>query len=130
MTREEAKAEINNVFEPAFANYIITALTEGATPSEHKSCEWNEIKKRPMDDEERKEWRDELGYDIADEDAFVYYNLPEESEEVFITTSWGSVTTDIIEYDGGFYWEEHDMEDVVAWMPLPKPHKVESVDTK
>ena len=31
MTREEAKKEIEKVFEPAFANYIITALTEGAT---------------------------------------------------------------------------------------------------
>lgn len=40
MTREEAKAEINKVFEPAFANYIITALTEGATPSERKTGKW------------------------------------------------------------------------------------------
>lgn len=37
MTKEEAKAEIRKVFEPAFANYIITALTEGATPSERKT---------------------------------------------------------------------------------------------
>lgn len=34
MTREEAIKEINRVFEPAFANYIIIALTEGATPSD------------------------------------------------------------------------------------------------
>ena len=34
MTREEAVKEINKVFEPAFANYIITALTEGATASD------------------------------------------------------------------------------------------------
>lgn len=34
MTREEAIEEINKVFEPAFANYIITALTEGATESD------------------------------------------------------------------------------------------------
>lgn len=40
MTMEEAKAEINKVFEPAFANYIITALTEGATPSECKAGKW------------------------------------------------------------------------------------------
>lgn len=43
MTREEAKAEINKVFEPAFANYIITALTEGATPSECKTGRWIRI---------------------------------------------------------------------------------------
>lgn len=34
MTREEAVKEIEKAFEPAFANYIITALTEGATASD------------------------------------------------------------------------------------------------
>ena len=34
MTGEEAIEEVNKVFEPAFANYIITALTEGATVSD------------------------------------------------------------------------------------------------
>ena len=34
MTKDEAIAEINKVFEPAFANYIVTALTEGATVSD------------------------------------------------------------------------------------------------
>ena len=36
MTREEAIEEINKAFELAFANYIITALTEGATVSDIK----------------------------------------------------------------------------------------------
>ena len=34
MTKEEAKKEICKVFEPAFANYIITALEEGVTVSD------------------------------------------------------------------------------------------------
>ena len=34
MTREEAIKEIEKAFEPAFANYIITALAEGATVSD------------------------------------------------------------------------------------------------
>jgi hypothetical protein len=34
MTKEEAIKEIKKVFVPAFANYIITALTEGATVSD------------------------------------------------------------------------------------------------
>ncbi len=37
MTKEEAIQEVNKAFEPAFANYIITALTEGATASDE--CE-------------------------------------------------------------------------------------------
>ncbi len=49
MTREEAKAEINKVFEPAFANYIITVLMVGATPSERNPVEWIPIRiKRPQ----------------------------------------------------------------------------------
>lgn len=43
MLRKEAIEEINKAFEPAFANYIITALTEDATvsdkESEQESCE-------------------------------------------------------------------------------------------
>lgn len=41
MTREEAVKEIEKAFKPAFANYIITALTEGATASdkEQEPCE-------------------------------------------------------------------------------------------
>ena len=34
MTKEEAIKEIEKAFEPAFANYIITALTEGSTASD------------------------------------------------------------------------------------------------
>ena len=34
MTREEAIKEIEKVFEPAFANYIVEALTKGATVSD------------------------------------------------------------------------------------------------
>lgn len=41
MTREEAIKEIEKAFEPAFANYIITALTEGTTVSEQEpKSEW------------------------------------------------------------------------------------------
>ena len=47
MTNEEAKAEIRKVFEPAFANYIIMALTEGATPSERR---WIPVTERLLDE--------------------------------------------------------------------------------
>ncbi len=42
MTKEEAIKEIYSVFEPAYANYIVIALTEGATVSdktEPEPCE-------------------------------------------------------------------------------------------
>lgn len=56
MTKEEAIHEIEKVFEPAFANYIITALTEEATSSdeEQQFCE----DMRDATEEERKSTKD------------------------------------------------------------------------
>lgn len=39
MTREEAINEIKKTFTHAYANYIITALTEGATISDKRNCD-------------------------------------------------------------------------------------------
>lgn len=43
MTKEEAVKEIEKAFEPAFANYIITALTEGATVSDKEPTTKNDL---------------------------------------------------------------------------------------
>lgn len=43
MTREEAINEINEVFTPAYANYIVTALTEGATVSDKEPTTKNDL---------------------------------------------------------------------------------------
>jgi len=81
MTREEAKKEIYKAFEPAFANYIITALEEGATVSDR--CEDAKMEKHTdrqiydgciylmqMMVDYFQEYLDYLGYDLdkLDED--------------------------------------------------------------
>lgn len=43
MTREDAIKEIEKVFEPAFANYIVEALTKGATVSEQEPTTKNDL---------------------------------------------------------------------------------------
>lgn len=85
--------------------------------------QWNPITKRPMNEEERKEWSERIGYDIEYEDAYIYGGLPNDGEEVLICMKWGSVTKDIFRDDDGCYFDDHDMEDVTAWMPLPEPWK-------
>lgn len=88
-----------------------------------KPGEWNRITKRPMDAEEREFWEVEM-VEIADENAFIYENLPEEGEEVLVCTRWGTVFIDSLCCDEGCYFEEHgEMDGIVAWMPLPKPYK-------
>ena len=88
--------------------------------------QWHPIKKRPMDDEEIKEWSERLDCDV-DEGAYIYSNLPDDGEEVLVCYSWGGVRIDTF-YDGyeGAYFEENgDMDGIVAWMPLPKPYVME-----
>lgn len=43
MTKEEAVKEVEKAFESAFANYIITALTEGATVSDKEPTTKNDL---------------------------------------------------------------------------------------
>lgn len=82
--------------------------------------EWIPIKMRPMTDEEKAEYL-ECG------DGFIYdCRLPDDGDEVLITTVYGSVvqTTFYNDYDYGCYFEMYEDEDeVLAWMPLPKPYK-------
>lgn len=88
--------------------------------------EWIPIKTRKLTDTEEQDMLENSNY---------YYNymfdckLPEDGEEVLVTTSTGEVT-DTIFYDEGIdgcYFEFYEDDgDVIAWMPKPKPYKAES----
>ena len=54
--------------------------------------------------------------------------LPEDGQDVLITTNRGGVDHDYFVSDAvdGCYFENwYDVGDVVAWMPLPEPYKKE-----
>ena len=47
--------------------------------------------------------------------------MPNNNEEVLITTSWGKVCEDIYHHDSaGSYFEDHDV--VIAWKKKPQPY--------
>ena len=86
--------------------------------------EWIPIVTRPMTDEE-KEYYTDLEYPI---EFMMTYDcpMPDDGQEVLITTSTGYVTTDTYYIDEGGYFENYcDEGDVKAWQPLPKPYKAE-----
>ena len=69
------------------------------------------------------------------ENSAYYFNymfdclLPEDGEEVLVTTSTGEVTTTTFYDEGldGCYFEYYEDDgDVIAWMPKPKSYKAES----
>ena len=54
--------------------------------------------------------------------------LPEDGEEILITTKHGYVEKDTAYCDDGYYLDSGCdwVDDVVAWMPLPEPYRAES----
>ena len=89
---------------------------------------WIPIKKRPLTDEE-KEYYSDLSYS-SEEISFIYdCPLPDDGQSVLITNRYNSVEIDTFYRDDGCYFEDNcDEDDVLAWMPLPKPYKAERED--
>ena len=88
--------------------------------------DWIKITERPMTEDEKAYYHEELEYV---DDAKIYdCKLPDEGQEVLISTKLGAVFIDTFfnDYDGcGF--EGFEIEDVAAWMPLPEPYKEKEV---
>jgi len=91
---------------------------------------WIPLKTRPMDEEERKEWSEKLGYDIDYDEAVIYVSqLPDDGQEVLVYSKYGGVSIDKFSDDpdyGCSFEENGDMDGIVAWMPLPEPPKEET----
>lgn len=88
--------------------------------------EWIPVKMRPGTDEEYEEFS-QYG-DCPREDFRVFEcQLPDDDQEVLVTTRWGDVCTDIWHRDVDCcYFEDYsDDDDVIAWMPLPDSYKKE-----
>ena len=52
--------------------------------------------------------------------------MPEEGQEILITTNAGYVKKDTCLNDGEGYYSENDYDwcgDIKAWMPIPEPYK-------
>lgn len=90
-------------------------------------AEWIQVKTRPMDEEERREWSEKFGYDIEYNEAVIYTSqLPDDGQAVLTCSRYGNITIDTFENDpdyGCSFEENGDMDGIVAWMPLPEPYK-------
>lgn len=118
MTREDAEDYIKTWCPYSQVNAIIAAL----------SYTWIPIKTRPLTDKEKEEYAD-LGYS-EDSINFMYdCPLPDDGQEVLVTTRYDEVKTDTFYRDDGCYFETYcDEDDVKAWMSKPEPYKAESED--
>lgn len=89
--------------------------------------EWNPIKYRPMTPEERIAFSEYWGVEYCDTVSEVCFDcpMPEDGQQILITTSWG-VLLDTCTYDPdeGYGLEDRgDWVGVTAWAELPEPYE-------
>lgn len=82
---------------------------------------WIPVKTRPMTEEE-KEYYSEF---LFEGNGIIYEcTLPDDGQEVLITSKFGSVDKTTFYTDCGNYFENYeDYDDVLAWQPLPEPYQ-------
>lgn len=104
---------------------VNAALAEALEMAMDALQPWRVITKRPMTFVEKKDYAESSGWEIAEEDAFIYENLPEDGKEVLVCTWYGHIFIDTLYSDDqGCYFDNHgEIEGVIAWMPLPEPYK-------
>ena len=92
--------------------------------------EWIPVTTRDMTREDAKELLvdlSDLEYFYDNPESYWLYNcpLPDDGQEVLVSTKWGvKITTFYSDVDYGNYFEEYeDRYDVDAWMPLPEQYK-------
>lgn len=111
--------KLNDIQNGSIAcSQILKAVKNGKPYEERPKDEWIPIKTREMTEEEKEEYPDY---------TFMYdCHLPDDGEEVLVTTFSGMVTLDTFYRDDGCYFECYcDDGDVVAWQPKPESYKKE-----
>lgn len=84
-----------------------------------KKSSWVPITYRDMTEEEKKLFNVEF-----EETKILDCFLPDDGEEVLITTEFGNVFMDVFHNEiGDCYFEDYEIEDARAWMPLPEGYK-------
>lgn len=109
----ESVVDVHLFTVPTILTIIDTFSSEAPDPTG-----WIPISFRELTDEERKELDPAIRFKWT-------CPLPEDMEDVLITTRYGSVQIGTFEVtDEGSFFDEMDEDDVIAWMPLPKPYSV------
>ena len=89
--------------------------------AEEYNGSWIAIKTRPMTEEEKEYYSEYL----FEGNGLIYEcPLPDDGQEVLITSKYGSVDKTTFYTDCGNYFENYeDYDEVIAWQPLPEPYK-------
>lgn len=89
-----------------------------------KGQQWIPVKTRPMTTKERDYFENIWDADLSDDEAVIFdCPMPEDKQEIWLSTKNGIVFWDTCENDDGYIGLEGngDWYDIAAWMPIFKP---------
>lgn len=115
----------NGTEDYAIANDDVFAIAKSIRngtplPKGYGNSSWVPITYREMTQEEKNEF-------TLDGTEILNCPLPDDGEEVLITTKFRNVYMDVFHNENGdCFFEYYEIEDAMAWMPLPQPYKAES----
>lgn len=114
-----------NTCEDGQLGCLLKERVDKLPPINPQEPKWIPLKTRPMTDEESTYYRDWAEYDAEIFDC----PLPDDGQEVLVSYG-GYVCVDTFCIDDGCYFEGVDIDDVEAWMPLPKPYDSQESDNE
>ena len=108
----------NNIKQAIALNFAKGIVQEVA---EEYNGGWIPVKTRPMTEEEKEYYSEYL----FEGNGLIYEcPLPDDGQEVLITSKYGNVDKTTFYTDCGNYFENYeDYDEVIAWQPLPEPFK-------
>ena len=119
MTNEQAIRRLEDLQRLYLGNEKFTADIEAigiAIEALNKSS-WVPITYRDMTEEEKNEF-------TVEGTKILTCPLPDDGAEVLITTEFGNVFMDVFHNENGdCYFEDYEIEDARAWMPLPEGYQ-------
>lgn len=121
-TEPPVQPKVVPIAEIRFDDDKLHEIVDEAVKNIEIKYEWIPIKTRPLTEEEKAE--------MGTESPYMYdCPLPDDGEEVEVTTYLGDVTLDVFCRDSsdGCYFEHYcDDGEVLAWRHKPEPYKAES----
>lgn len=129
MTREEAKKHfvkrVSMVIDGMDKFPIIPLMAYEMAIEALSEDKWIPIQYHEITEEER----EENGYP-KDWVYFLDCVMPQDEQEILVQTKYGEIRWDVCYEEDGFIldsgWDWID--DIVAWMPLPKPYRAEGIE--
>ena len=109
--KEIGEHHVDGVYVDALA-LAVKSLEDG---KQRKQREWIPITMRPIEEDEK--------IDFPDATFMFDCPMPENGEEILITSKYG-VEFDTCYNDDGYYLDsDRSWDEVLAWMPLPEAYK-------